>query len=78
MKTLSSILSRFQFKRDPVLVAFAVVLVLACTGLVMHGDITWKEASAFLAGALALPGLFGKSPAVGDASPTTSRDEDAS
>ncbi len=49
-----------QFKNDKALIAFAVVLVGATAALIWHGDVTWKEGAAFIMGALALPGLFGK------------------
>lgn len=51
--------SPIQIKKDPYLLAFAAFLVLVTGGLVWHGDVSWKEAAAFIAGALALPGLFG-------------------
>lgn len=51
--------SPIQIKRDPVLLGFAAVLVIAAAFLVHHGDVSWKEAAAFVGGALALPGLFG-------------------
>lgn len=47
------------FKRDPLLIAVAAVLVIAVTVLVGLDKVTWKEAAAFLGGSLALPGLFG-------------------
>ncbi len=50
-----------QFKRDPVLLGFALVLIVVAASLVYVHVITWKEATAFLMGALALPGLFGSS-----------------
>jgi hypothetical protein len=49
-----------QFKNDKALLAFAAVLVVATAALIWHGDVTWKEGGAFIMGALALPGLFGK------------------
>ena len=49
-----------QFKNDKALLAFAALLVVATALLVWHGDVTWKEGGAFIMGALALPGLFGK------------------
>lgn len=48
-----------QFKRDPRLIVFAIVLVIV-TGLgVWQHFLTAKEGVVFLSGALALPGLFG-------------------
>lgn len=59
-------MANVTFKKSPALLGFAAVLVIAVAALVVHGDVTWKEAGAFLAGALALPGLFGSRPAPED------------
>lgn len=48
-----------EIKKDPKLLAFAAFLVAVCASLVVHGDITWKEAAAFIGAALGLPGLLG-------------------
>ena len=53
------LLKRLQFKRDPRLILFAVVLVFVVAFLISQGHVTVKEGFAFLGGALALPGLFG-------------------
>ena len=53
------LLKRLQFKRDPRLIIFSIVLVLATAGLILHGDVSAKEGFGFLMGALAMPGLFG-------------------
>jgi len=50
-----------EFKKDPYLLAFAVVAILCATFLVWHGDVTWKEAIAVIGAGLFAPGLFGKS-----------------
>lgn len=50
-----------KFKKDPSLLAFAALLVLVTAALVAHHDISWQAGAAFLTGALAMPGLFGKS-----------------
>lgn len=52
-------MSQITVKRDPYLFAFAGLLVVVVGGLVGAHVITWREAAAFLGGALALPGLFG-------------------
>jgi hypothetical protein len=49
-----------QFKSDPKLLAFAAFLVACAVALVMHGDIKWEVAAAFITGSLAIPGLLGK------------------
>ena len=49
-----------EFKKDPYLLAFAAFLVGCAVALVMHHDVTVKEAAGFLTGALAFPGLFGR------------------
>jgi len=53
---------KLQFKREPALLVFAAVLTVACAVLLVLKVITWKEASAFLLAAFALPGLFGVAP----------------
>ena len=52
-------IENLKLKTHPALLGFAALLCLVVTALVLHGDATWKEGAAFLAGALALPGLFG-------------------
>lgn len=49
-----------QVKNDPPLLIFSAVLLIATFALIAHGDVTWKEGAAFILGALALPGLFGR------------------
>lgn len=62
MKTILSGLSRLQFKKDWQLILFACVLALVTGGLIWHKDVDPKVGLAFLTGALALPGLFGRAP----------------
>lgn len=50
----------FQFKKDPFLLCFAAVLAGGVFALVWHGDVKWETAAAFMSGALAMPGLFGR------------------
>lgn len=54
--------SKVKFKKDKYLLAFAGVLLIVTAVLVGLDKVTFKEAAAFLAGALALPGLFGATP----------------
>lgn len=49
-----------EFKKDPWHLAFCAVLCLAVFGLVIHKDVTWAQAVAFLGAAIFVPGLFGK------------------
>ena len=48
----------FEIKRN------GLILILGfgalCTFLIWHGDVTWKEAAAFLSGTALFPGLFGR------------------
>lgn len=60
MKTLLAGLSRLQFKKDWQLILFACILVLVTGALILHKDVEPKTGLAFLTGALALPGLFGR------------------
>lgn len=53
-------MGNLKIKTDPKLLAFAALLVLVTAALIAHGDVSFKEGAAFIAGALALPGLFGK------------------
>lgn len=55
-------ISSIIIKKDKALFAFAAVLVVAVAALVVHGDVTWKEAGAFMLAAFALPGFFGSKP----------------
>lgn len=59
MTGLLNLLKRVEFKKDPRVIVFAIVLVAVVGGLVWHGDLSAKEGLAFLGAALALPGLFG-------------------
>lgn len=59
-------MANLTFKRDPYLLGFAAIVVLVVGGLVFKGAVSWKEAAAFLTGALALPGLFGAKPSNDD------------
>lgn len=67
-------MSNLTFKRDPVLLGFAGLVVLVVAALVAHGDVSWKEAGAFLAASFALPGLFGTVPK--DEKPKDDDDDD--
>lgn len=55
-----ALLAKLQFKNDSRLIVFAIVLVLATAAGVYGKYISPKEGMIFLAGALALPGLFGR------------------
>lgn len=60
---------KLQIKKDPYLLAFAAILIIAAEVLVGFDKVSFKEAAAFIGGALALPGLFGAASSDDDSTP---------
>jgi len=64
-------LKRLQVKSDPRLIAFAMAVTALAIALVLHGDLTTKEAVALLGAALISPAILGEK-----AKPQGSDDDD--
>lgn len=65
-----------QFKRSPYLWLFSAVLVAVTGVLIWHHDVKFTEGAAFITGALAMPGLFGKKKDKDDTSDDDDSDSD--
>lgn len=50
----------FQIHRDMHTVSLSIALLIFTGALVWHGNVSWETATAFLTGALTIPGFISR------------------